>query len=85
MTNRKPMPIVCCFREIMEGESECLGYHETGTDKVFLRDDVGGKLALKTALEEVAHYITGAMDSSRDFQQFFIDLVVEQATAEVLV
>ncbi len=85
MTNRKECPIICSFREIMEGESECLGYHEIGTDKVFLRDDLGGKLALKTALEEVVHYVTGSGDCSRDFQQFLLDMVVEQATQEVFV
>ena len=77
MTNRKEKPIVGSFRQIMQGESECLGYHESGTDKVFIREDLGGKLALKTALGECAHYVTGATDSSRDFQQFFIDFVVE--------
>lgn len=77
MTNRKNMPVVSCFRQIMDGASECLGYHETGTDKVFLRNDISGKLALKVAIEEVAHYITGSTDGSRDFQSFAFDMIVE--------
>ena len=77
MTDRKPKPVVCSFRQIMDGECETLGYYEHGTEKVFIREDLGGKIALKTALEEVAHYITGATDCSRDFQNFLLDLVVE--------
>lgn len=80
MTNRKPMPIVGCFRQIMDGEKECLGYHELGTNKVFLREDIAGKIALKVALEEVAHYITGSGDCSRDFQNFAFDMIVELCT-----
>jgi hypothetical protein len=32
---------------------------------------------LQTALEEVAHYVTGATDMSRDFQNFLIQVIVE--------
>jgi len=32
---------------------------------------------LKVALEEVAHYTTGATDNSRDFQDYLLDLVVK--------
>jgi hypothetical protein len=76
MTNGKPKPKVSCFKQLMDAEGECLGYYD-GTDTVYLRDDLGGKLALKTAIEEVAHYITGATDNSRDFQNFAFDMIVE--------
>lgn len=76
MTNGKPKPNVACFRQIMDSESECLGYF-AGGDTVHLRDDLAGKIALKTAIEEVAHFITGATDNSRDFQNFAFDLIVE--------
>ena len=32
---------------------------------------------LHVALEEVAHYVTGATDNSRDFQNFLLDLAVK--------
>jgi len=34
---------------------------------------------VKVALEEVAHYVTGATDNSRDFQDFLLDLSVKLA------
>lgn len=73
----KEKPSVKCFRALMDGEGETLGYYRPGTDVVHIRVDLGGKMVLKVALEEVAHYITGASDCSRDFQQFFIDTLVE--------
>ena len=43
---------------------------------------VAGRQALshrlvKVALEEVAHFVTGATDNSRDFQDFLLDLAVK--------
>ena len=32
---------------------------------------------LKVALEEVAHYVTGATDNSRDFQNYLLDLAIK--------
>ena len=32
---------------------------------------------MKVALEEVVHYVTGATDNSRDFQDFLLDLAVK--------
>jgi len=36
---------------------------------------------LKVALEEVAHYVTGATDNSRDFQDFLLNLSVKLSRA----
>jgi hypothetical protein len=77
MTAGKPKPGVRCFRQLMDGEGETLGYHPIGSPNVFIREDVAGKLARKTAIEEVAHYITGSTDCSRDFQNFAFDMIVE--------
>ena len=77
MTAGKTMPTVKCFKQLMDGEGECLGYHKLGTDEVHIREDLDGKIALKTAIEEVAHYITGSTDCSRDFQNFAFDMIVE--------
>ena len=53
---------------------------ETG---VYIAEDQASgvtKMVLKTALEEVAHWVTGATDASRDFQDFLLRLVVEVAS-----
>ena len=38
---------------------------------------------LKVALEEVAHYVTGATDNSRDFQDYLLDLAVKLSRVRV--
>lgn len=77
MTGAKGKPAVKCFKQLMDAESECLGYYSIGSDEVNLRDDLAGKIALKTAIEEVAHYVTGSTDCSRDFQNYAFDMIVE--------
>jgi hypothetical protein len=77
MTAGKPKPETCCFRQLMDGGSEVLGYHVIGSNGVYIREDLDGKFALKVAIEEVAHYITGSTDMSRDFQNFAFDMIVE--------
>jgi hypothetical protein len=77
MTFGKPRPVTKCFKQLMDGEGETLGYFVLGGTEVFIREDLAGKLALKTAIEEVAHYITGSTDCSRDFQNFAFDMIVE--------
>jgi hypothetical protein len=82
MTKGKDKPKVGGYRELMDGESDVLGFWEQGSDTVFLREDISSacnKMTLKVALEEVGHYVTGATDNSRDFQQFFIEGFVELA------
>lgn len=77
MTDGKERPEVKCFDEpISDGGSQCLGYYVPGTDYVAIREDLDGALLYETALEEVAHYITGATDCSRDFQNFFMRMLV---------
>lgn len=77
MTFGKAKPEVRCFRQLMSGEGETLGFYQPGSSVVNIREDLEGGLLLKTALEEVGHYLTGSTDCSRDFQQFFIDMVYE--------
>ncbi len=77
MTKGKAKPKVQCFKQLMDAGGECFGYHVAGGDTVYLRDNLAGKIAQKVALEEVAHYITGSTDMSRDFQAFAFDMVVE--------
>jgi len=81
MTKGKTKPRVSCYRDLMDAEGETMGYYEDGT--VYLREDISSavsKHTLKVALEEVAHYITGSTDCSRDFQDFLLNAVVGMAT-----
>lgn len=73
-------PMVRGFDEITNAESECLGFYKPGTNEVYLRNDLGGDLLLETALEEVAHYVTGATDCSRDFQNFIMRVFIRWMT-----
>jgi hypothetical protein len=80
MTQGKQQPKVGCYRDIMQAESEVHGFQEG--NGVYLREDISdglNKYLLKVAYEEVVHYITGATDNSRDFQNFLIDCFVELA------
>lgn len=69
-------PRVQGFDEVTDAESECFGFVKPGDPTVYLRNDLGGEILLETALEEVVHYITGATDGSRDFQNFIMRLFV---------
>lgn len=80
MTQGKDKPLVGCYRDIMNAESEIHGYMDEGV--VYLREDISdvvSKYTLKVAFEEVCHYVTGATDQSRDFQNFLIDCFVDLA------
>jgi hypothetical protein len=80
LTNGKLKPPVGCFRDVMDAGSRTLGFcDETG---VYIADDQASginQMVLKTALEEVVHWITGATDCSRDFQDFLLRMIIEIA------
>ena len=78
MTQGKKKPAVGCFRDIMQGGSEVIGYYREGV--VYFKEEIAtavNKYLLHTALEEVTHYVTGATDMSRDFQNFLVQFAVE--------
>lgn len=90
LANNKNRPDVKCFRQIMNGGAQTLGYYRNGT--VFINTDIAGNGALQTgwhnlshqllvtALEEVAHHATGgATDMSRDLQDYVFNLAVYMA------
>ena len=83
LTDNKVKPAVGCFRDVMNAGCRKLGFcDETG---VYLAEDHASgvtKMVLATALEEVAHWVTGATDNSRDFQDFLLRLAVEMATEQ---
>jgi len=73
LTNGKECPPLKCFRQIMQNESETMGYYKDGT--VFMNVDYDGND--QTMLEELSHHITGATDNSRDFQDYAFRLATE--------
>lgn len=68
MTNNKEMPIVMGFTKPVE-ESQLLAGFVDSSNIVYLNKDIVNK---KTILEELAHYITGAGDGTKDFEDFII-------------
>lgn len=71
MHANKDMPIVQCFRTIMSGGSQCLGFQRGNT--VYVSESIAkgmSKELQQTMLEEIAHYITGALDETRDLQDW---------------
>jgi len=89
LTNGKEKPPVKVFTSILNGGTMLNGYYRSG--EVFINADLagsgsvaGGRQALShrllvVALEEVAHYVTGATDNSRDFQSYLLDVAVKIA------
>lgn len=80
MLQGKTFPEVGTYSDIMSGESSVFGFQKG--KGVYYRDDIASdanKFLLKVAFEEVVHYVTGATDNSRDFQNFLIDVIVELA------
>ena len=79
---------VCGIVAVLRGWTMLNGYYDNGV--VFINRDLAGASAgagrqalsdrlLKVALEEVAHYVTGATDNSRDFQDFLLEVAVTLA------
>jgi hypothetical protein len=92
LTNGKEKPPVKCFTSILDGGTMLNGYYRDS--QVFINRDLAGSASVvagrqaltdrlvKVALEEVAHYVTGATDNSRDFQDFLLDLAVKLGRRE---
>ena len=87
LTNGKEKPAVKVFTSILDGGTMLNGFYRDGV--VYLHQDLGGTASefggrralsdrlLHVALEETVHYVTGATDNSRDYQNFLLDLVVK--------
>jgi len=78
LTNGAEKPPVGLFRDVMNGGSRTLGFCDS--EGVYIADDQASarsKPLLKTALEEVVHWVTKAGDNSRDLQDFMFRMVVE--------
>lgn len=83
LTNGKVKPPVKCFTSILDGGVMLNGYYRDGI--VYINADLAegtSNRLCKVALEELAHYVTGATDNSRDFQNYLLDLAVKLGRRE---
>jgi major membrane immunogen (membrane-anchored lipoprotein) len=91
LDNGKDKPPVKCFTSILDAGVMLNGYYRDGV--VYITADLApagvadvaqlSDRLLKVAMEEVAHYVTGATDNSRDFQDYLLDLAVKLSRARV--
>lgn len=74
LTNNKARPDVKVFSKIMIENCQILGLYQDGVvlfNKDIAPDEKYTSIQLlQTAIEKIAHHITGATDNSRDFQDF---------------
>lgn len=70
LTKSKQCPPVYAFRNIMAGGTTTGGFYKDG--KVFINMEY--ETAIKVYIEEFGHYITGAKDATRDFQDWAFNL-----------
>lgn len=77
LTNGKDKPKIRRFKTIMKAESELMGYYNSTDKTIYIGVDYTTNT--KVMLEEVAHYITGATDNSRDFQDWSFNFACEIA------
>lgn len=68
LTKGKSFPKIGQFKQVMDGGSVTMGYYDFDTQTIYINED--NLTSKQTILEELAHYITGSTDNSRDFQDF---------------
>lgn len=78
VTNGKPFPNVEGFHDLMNAESSLHGYWDDARKVIGINKNVvdsGGYFFITTFVEEVAHYVTGSGDNTRDFQEYAFNIV----------
>lgn len=83
MCDGKAKPPLRCFRKVMNGGTVVQGFLRDGV--VHVNEDLatGSSVELRqTLLEEVAHYLTGSKDETRDLQDWAFKLAVRVAMAQ---
>lgn len=92
MTAGKDRPDVKCFRKIMDGGGQTLGFYRENV--AYINADIAGygsltngqdgltQQLLVTMLEEVAHHVTQSSDQSRDFQDYCLNLAIKLAKTQ---
>ena len=68
LTKGKVKPEVKSYKVIMDGGKIRAGYYDPETKCILIHVDYAEQLS--TYLEELAHYITGSTDMSRDLQNY---------------
>ena len=82
MADGKAKPPIRCYRKVMDGGTVVRGFLRDGV--VYINEDLatGTSVELRqTVLEEVAHYLTGSKDETRDLQDWAFKLAVRVAMA----
>lgn len=82
LSNGRQKPEVKCYRQIINFGAQSLGFYSNNT--VYLNLDICdadglNQQLLQTAMEEIAHHVSGACDYTRDFQDFLLNLLVHIA------
>jgi hypothetical protein len=78
----KTKPPIKCFRKVMDGGAVVQGFLRDGI--VYINEDLatGASVELRqVVLEELAHYLTGSKDETRDLQDWAFKLAVRLAMA----
>lgn len=78
----KPKPPSACFRKKTEAAAMTLGYYKN--NQIYINSDIAEAVTDQLrdcVIEELAHYITGATDGSRDFANWLIRFAVEMSKA----
>jgi hypothetical protein len=70
LTKGKACPGLRAFRSVMDASHIKMGFYHDG----YVYINVENALSVQTYLEEMAHYITGAKDETRDFQDFAFNI-----------
>lgn len=82
LTNDKDKPTVKSFYSIMDAGAQTFGYYIPGDSVIYLHKDLGGELIDKVTCEELSHYISGASDNSRDFQDYLFRIIMKMYVAK---
>ena len=83
LTLNKEMPTVQCFSEIMSDSKSKLGFYKFGTNEIYINADLMESptfMLYQTVLEEISHYVSGASDCTRDFQDFAFRVAAKTIT-----
>ena len=83
MSDSKAKPPIRCYRKVMDGGTVVRGFLRDGV--VYINEDLatGTSVELRqTVLEEVAHYLTGSGDCTRDLQDWAFKFAVRVAMAQ---
>ena len=78
----RPVPDFSCFRKTMNGGTVVRGFLRDGV--AYINEDLahGASVELRqTVLEELAHYLTGSKDETRDLQDWAFKFAVRVAMA----